>query len=73
MNQIFSSVAPEIVEPAILITVDRWFTPDMSDADYEVTRGNWLIGEQRTKAKYTFYVYQGMVQQVYEIHGWRPM
>ena len=76
MNQRINSLAPEIeiVEPAILVTVDRLFRPDMStDELYEITRGDWLIGERRNEAKYALCVYNGIVQQVYEIQGWLPV
>jgi uncharacterized protein len=73
MNQITHSLAPEveIVEPAMLVKVDRRFRPDMSaDELYEITRGDWLIEVRRNKAQYAFCVYQGIVQQVYEIQRW---
>src|SRR5215212_6297311 len=76
MNQVINSLAPEIeiVEPAILVKVDRRFRPDMRDDElYEITRGNCVIGERRNKAKYAFCVYNGMVKQVYEIQGWLPV
>jgi uncharacterized protein len=62
MNQIIHSLAPEIeiVEPAILVTVDRRHRPDMSEDElYEITRGDWVIGDRRNKANYAFCVYEG--------------
>jgi hypothetical protein len=64
----------EIAEPAILVTVNRLFRRNMSDDEiYEITRGNWVVGERRNKAKYAFCVYNGTVRQVYEIHRWFPI
>jgi uncharacterized protein len=63
-----------IVEPVILITVNRLFRRDMNDDElYEVTRGNWVVGERRNKAKFAFSVYKGTVRQVYEIQQWFPV
>jgi hypothetical protein len=45
----------------------------MSDvALYEATRGVWKIGPRRAKARYALAVYQGVVQEVYEILNWDP-
>lgn len=64
----------EIAEPGILITVNRLFRRNMNDAEiYEITRGNWVVGERRNKAKYAFTVFNGVVRQVYEIQEWFPI
>ena len=64
----------EIAEPAILVTVNRLFRRNMTDDEiYEITRGNWVVGERRNKAKYAFCVYNGTVRQVYEIQRWFPI
>lgn len=68
--------APHIVitEPAILVTVNRLFRRNMDEKDlYEITRGNWVVGERRNKAKYAFCVSYGIVRQVYEIQQWFPI
>jgi len=65
--------APHIViaEPAILVTVNRLFRRNMNDDEiYEITRGNWVVGERRNKAKYAFCVSYGIVRQVYAIQEW---
>lgn len=63
----------EIKEPALLIIVNRLFRRGM-DAErlYEITRGNWVLGERRRKARYAFSVYRGIVRQVYQIQRWFP-
>jgi hypothetical protein len=64
----------EIVEPVVLITVNRLYRRNMNEDElYEITRGNWVTGERRSKAKYAFCVYNGTVRQVYEIQRWFPI
>lgn len=64
----------EINEPVILITVNRFYRRGMSDEDlYEITRGKWVIGARRDKAKYAFAVYKGIIREVYEIERWLPI
>lgn len=68
--------APHIVisEPAILVTVNRLFRRNMNDDEiYEITRGNWVVGERRNKAKYAFCISYGIVRQVYMIQEWFPI
>lgn len=64
----------EINEPVILITVNRFYRRGMSDEDlYEITRGKWVIGARRNKAKYAFAVYKGIIREVYQIERWLPI
>lgn len=64
----------DIIEPVILITVNRLFRRDMDDdAIYEITRGNWVVGKRKSKAKFAFCVFNGVVRQVYEIQKWFPV
>ncbi len=64
----------EIVEPAILFTVNSLFRRDMNDDElYDITRGNWVVGKRRNKAKFAFSVCKGIVRQVYEIQKWFPV
>lgn len=68
--------APEIniTEPVILITVNRLYRKGMNDAElYEVTRGDWVIGVRREKARYALTVYNGIVRAVYTITAWRAV
>ncbi len=63
----------EITEPVILITVNRLFRRGMSAEElYEITRGKWVIGSRRNKAKYAFAVNKGIIREVYEIERWLP-
>lgn len=64
----------EISEPVMLITVNRLFRRDMNEDEiYEITRGNWVTGPRRNKAKFAFTIYNGIVRQVYEIQRWFPI
>ena len=64
----------EIIEPAILFTVNRLFRRGMNEDElYEITRGNWVVGKPRDKAKFAFCVAYGVVRQVYEIQKWFPI
>ena len=63
----------DITEPALLIRINRQFRYGMSDEElYESTRGIWVIGERRSRAKYAMAVYAGVVREVYEIESWHP-
>lgn len=60
-----------ILEPALLIRVNRLYRHRMSDAElYDVTRGVWKLGERRTKAKLAFAIFEGVVREIYEIEQW---
>jgi hypothetical protein len=63
-----------ISEPVLLITVNRLYQNEMSPEKlYEITRGNWVIGARREKAKYGFTVYKGIIREVYTIHNWEEI
>lgn len=67
----YQAPVAEIVEPVILITVNRLYRRGMSpEVLYEITRGRWVIGTRRNKAKYAFAVYKGVIREVYEIERW---
>ena len=68
--------APEItiVEPAILIIINKLYRHNMPPEKlYDITRGKWVVGSRRSKAKYAFSVYNGIVRAVYEIEAWHPV
>ncbi|MDH5507092.1 MAG: hypothetical protein OEZ02_07705 [Anaerolineae bacterium] len=67
----FAAKKINIVEPSILITVNKQFRYGMSpDELYEITRGNWIVAARREDAEYAISVYRGVVRQVYKIHSW---
>jgi hypothetical protein len=61
-----------INDAVILIRINQAFRYSMPENElYEYTRGRWKISLLRAKkAKYAFAVYQGIVQEVYEIVEW---
>lgn len=62
----------DISEPAILIKVNQSFRYTMSKNElYDYTRGRWKLNPERAKkAKYGFAVYEGIIQEVYQIFDW---
>lgn len=63
----------DISEPAILVRINQKYREGLTQEElYKITRGEWVIGERRIKAKYAFAVYRGIVLQVYEINKWIP-
>lgn len=62
----------QIDEPAILIRINRTYNPSMSvEALYDYTRGRWKLNPVRAKkAKYGIAIYDGIIQEVYEIDDW---
>ncbi len=61
-----------INDAVILIRINQAFRYSMPENElYEYTRGRWVLNPQRAKkAKYAIAVYQGIVQEVYEILDW---
>ncbi|MYG76810.1 MAG: GIY-YIG nuclease family protein [Acidimicrobiaceae bacterium] len=71
-SQFDAPQAPPIAERAVLFRIPRRWSPVMSPAElYESTRGWWRMGRRREDADYAFAVSQGVIREVYEIHGWR--
>ncbi len=63
----------EILEPVILITVNRLYRRGMNPEElYEITRGDWVIGRGRERAQYACAVYNGIIREVYQIKDWQP-
>lgn len=58
---------------ALLITVNKLYRSDMTPLElYEATRGTWVLGQRRNRAKYAIAVYQAIVREVYRIEAWYP-
>ncbi|RRO12333.1 LEM-3-like GIY-YIG domain-containing protein [Flavobacteriaceae bacterium 14752] len=72
INSIYSKQPVDITEPSILIKVNQSFRFSMTENElYDYTRGRWNLNPDRAKnAKYGFAVYQGVIQEVYEIFKW---
>ena len=61
----------DVIDPVLLIRINRQFRYGMSaEALYESTRGIWVVGERRSRAKFAMAVYAGIVREVYEIQSW---
>ena len=62
----------DIKEPSILIRVSRAFRYTMSEMElYDFTRGQWKLNpEKARRAQYAFSIYEGIIQEVYEILDW---
>lgn len=69
---IYEKQQGDIQDAVILIRINKAFRYSMPENElYEYTRGRWVLNPNRAKnAKYAFAVYQGVVQEVYEIHQW---
>jgi hypothetical protein len=67
----YSAEKASIVEPSILININRSFRYGMQAIElYDATRSAWVVGDRKDSAKYALAVYQGIVQETYEIMGW---
>ncbi len=65
------SESVEIVEPVILVRIDRLYRPDMTPTEiYDTTRRSWLVGDRRESARYALALYTGRVLEAYQIDGW---
>jgi uncharacterized protein len=66
-----SSPIMQFKDDCILIRINQRYKVGMSALDlYESTRGVWRVGANRDTVKYALAVYQGVVQEVYQIQAW---
>jgi uncharacterized protein len=75
LQQIKSAYSKQIInitEPAILIRINQAFRYSMTPMElYDYTRGHWVLNPANAgKAKYAFSIYEGIIQEIYEIAGW---
>jgi hypothetical protein len=62
-----------IKEPGIVIRINRLYRPGLTPVElYDATRGVWVVGPRREKAKYAFAIFAGVIREVYEIATWLP-
>lgn len=60
--------------PCLLITVNRLFARNVDDARlYEITRGDWVVGNRREKARFALGVFRGLVRAAYRIERWESV
>jgi hypothetical protein len=73
IEALYAATPVEIDVPTILIRINELFRYGMSPIElYDATRGIWRIGHDRTKAKFAMAIFEGVIQEVYEIQGWFP-
>ena len=73
MKAIYGARKADIQEAAILININKSFRYGMSPVElYDATRSAWVVGTKREKPTLAFAVYQGIVQEVYQIAHWFP-
>lgn len=72
INALYDKKKVDVEESTILIRISQAFRYSMSEVElYDYTRGQWKLNPTRANnAKYAFSVYQGVVQEVYEILTW---
>ncbi|MCA8948442.1 MAG: hypothetical protein KDE27_03010 [Planctomycetes bacterium] len=63
-----------LTEPCLLIIVNRRFARNTgAEQLYEITRGDWVVGPRRAKARFALSVFRGLVRAVYRIEQWEPV
>ena len=62
----------KINEPSILIRINKTYNSTMSEISlYDYTRGRWRVNTERaSKAKFAFAIFDGVIQEIFEIHEW---
>jgi len=61
----------DILDACMIININQSFRFGMAAIElYDATRSAWVVGERKDKARYGLAVYQGIIQEVYEIKGW---
>ena len=70
---LYDTEPANIDDPVLLIRINKLYRYGMSPLElYEATRGVWCVGTRREQAQYALAVFQGIVQEVYEISRWFP-
>ena len=74
VEEIISKLSPkriQIEEPSLLISVNYWYYPNISDEElYEITRKHLRIAPKKHEPKYVFAINNGIVLEVYNIEKW---
>ena len=70
----YSSKRVNIDEKVLLIKLSKSFRYNMSETElYDYTRGMWIISEKRRQEiKYVFAIYDGVIQETYNVLDWFP-
>lgn len=68
INQHYDAKIIEIVEPTIIININKLYKRFMTDYElYEVTKQAWKLGTKKNQANYVVASYKGLVREVYKI------
>lgn len=75
IDQVISTYKKEdidIDDKVMLIRINKEFRYSINEVElYDMTRGRWVINPERSKnVKYALSVYDGVVQEVYEVIDW---
>lgn len=72
INAAYDKRKIEITEPSILIRISQAFRYSMDAMElYDYTRGQWRLNPERARlTQYGFAIYEGIIQEVYEIVDW---
>ena len=71
INQHYDAKIIEIVEPTIIININKLYKRFMTDDElYEVTKQAWKLGTKKNQANYVVASYRGLVREVYKIDNW---
>lgn len=75
-EQIEAQYGPEEVavqHPALLVRINQLFRYGMTAIElYDATRGWWRVGPNRDQVNLALAVYDGVVQEVYQVEAWLP-
>ncbi len=72
INALYDKEKVVVDDPVLLIRINKAFRYTMTAMElYDYTRGRWVLSIDRAKkVKYALAVYEGIVQEVYEIIDW---
>lgn len=71
INQHYDAKIIEIVEPTIIININKLYKRFMTDDElYAVTKQAWKLGTKKNQANYVVASYRGLVREVYKIDNW---
>lgn len=69
----YQSEPIEVVHDVIAFKINQTFRYGLSPIElYDITRHSWIMSNRKERAKYAFAVYQGVVQEMYQIEAWLP-
>lgn len=76
IDRIIATYAPkrgQVSHPVLAFRINKTFHYGITPHEmYDYTRHSWKLGRRREGAQYAFTVYQGVVQEVYQIDKWLP-